>query len=537
MAQNIRSIPCDICDRTNGANSFCVNFKQNYCDNFKKGHLRSASCKHHKFLSIADRLHSSRSQGDTCPEHREISLFFCKTCRQMTCSVCITDKHKKHDFGLTTEMASGARDKFDKSAARKETEIEFFREQMSMSDITTKHTENLEKNIYIIKETVKDWMNALKNVEKELINKDEKETAGRIKRDKQDARDSKVKGNECLKALNELKDKLRTCNDAALLKQESEISRQLATIVIPTPPIYDQSLPTISMRRPTQDAIRTMLGINRTTTPHRVTTTASSSRTTAVCSPPNLVNSLQAVGRFKLKNRVFDIATLPGSRAWIAIQNHTLLVDINGRILVHTTCRSSSIVSALSNGDALYTSSDNVISRVDQTGRVSTFVDLKTFAHALLTVNDYVFVATDENMLKLDQKGRKIQVLDCSVISLTLMPGDRVATIDQNEHMMIIQASDSRVLRKTINLTIGSKATPSGTSFTADKHGRIIRGHARGKTIHVFQLDEWKSTRVKYYSVDMLHSSIFALDIDDSGNLWIGTDDGEVILTKYYQSD
>ena len=265
MAQNVRLIPCDICDTTDDVNSFCVNCKQNYCDECKKGHLRSDSSKHHKFISIGDGLLASRSQGHQCNEHNEQVLFFCKTCGKAICPVCATDEHKRHDFGMITKMVSGRREQLERSAARKESEIENVSEQISSCTVslTRKYTENSKKNISIIKETVKDWMEVFESVKDELIKQEKREEAEGIKRNERSMSALEEKAGESIKAVHDVKVKLRTCSDAALLQQEPDISGKLAAIVVPTPSISDLSLPRIHLQQPCADALRSILDIHR----------------------------------------------------------------------------------------------------------------------------------------------------------------------------------------------------------------------------------------------------------------------------------
>ena len=197
MAQNVRVIPCDICDATDDVNSFCVNCKQNYCNICKRGHLRSVSSKHHKFLSIGDGLLASKRQADTCAKHNEQVQFFCKTCGKATCSACVTGKHKKHDFDLITEMVVGVREQLNKNAARKEEEIEKISQQLSATTIAKRYTDNSKKNILTIKQITSDWVKGIQAFEKELIDHQEKEATFGIQRDELGVKKSEEKTNEC----------------------------------------------------------------------------------------------------------------------------------------------------------------------------------------------------------------------------------------------------------------------------------------------------------------------------------------------------
>ena len=214
-----------------------------------------------------------------------------------------------------------------------------------------------------------------------------------------------------------------------------------------------------------------------------------------------------------------------------------MLVYINGKILVQIKSRMCGKVAALSNGDALYTPSYNVISRIDQNGKVSDYIDLASYVNDILTVNDVVFIATESNILKLDYNGRTIYTVDYNGVALTSIPKGQVVVFDGKDKIMVIQASDCRVVYKDIDVTTGCETFPKAPAFTADHYKRIIRGNAYGTTIHVFHIEGDKVTRLRDYNVNIRSIGIFAVHIDDAGNLWIGTHSGEVIVTKYCQSD
>ena len=263
MAQDVRTIPCDICNTADDVNSFCVNCKQNYCDNCKKGHLRSTLSKKHKFISIGDGLLASKRLEDVCTEHNEQVEFFCRTCRKTTCSVCVTNTHKKHDFCLIAQMAADIRDQLEKVAAGKAEEIENAIQQLNSSTISARYKENSEKNISIIKDTIEDWKKCIEAVEKELIDQEQQQVEDEVKRDELRAKTSEEWNKQCQKLLHDVKAKLRTSSDAALLEHEVEISTKLAAIVVQDSSKSEQSLPSIRLQRPSQDAIRIMLGIER----------------------------------------------------------------------------------------------------------------------------------------------------------------------------------------------------------------------------------------------------------------------------------
>ena len=413
-------------------------------------------------------------------------------------------------------MAPAIRHQLDNIASKKEDEIEIVSQQLNTTFISTKYTDISEKNITSIKQTADDWVKGIRAVEKELIDQEQQKSEYRIKRDELKIKNTEDWNNQCMKKLNDAKTILRTCSDAALLQQEVEISRQLTAIITPSQSKSNQQIPTISLQQPTPDVIKAILWPS-----------------VAIYFPPKCLENLQETSRFRLPDKVLDISSVKESKAWVAIENKTMLVTTNGEILVNTESCQYGVVAALSNGDALYTPSYNVISRIDQTGNVSLFTLTKSTVLAILTMNEDVFVATSEKIRKLDNNGKKIKSLRFKAFALTSMPNNEVAAIGEGEKLIVIRARDCKVLKKDIDVAISAGAG----AFTADRHGRLIRGHTNGKMIYLFQDVDGEYTRIKDYNVGIHKYGIYAVDIDDSNNLWIGTSDGEVIVTKYCQSE
>ena len=242
---------------------------------------------------------------------------------------------------------------------------------------------------------------------------------------------------------------------------------------------------------------------------------------------------LHEVSRFKLPNYIYGTATVPDQKAWILINERIMLVNMNGKILVQQDSYRYSVVSAMSNGDAFYTSSYTEISRIDQTGKVTAFIDIAQVTNDILAVNDCVFVSTRDTILKLDHQGKKIHTIECEYAVLALMLYGAVAAIDSDEKMMVIRASDGKVLNKDMDVTIGCSAGGAWSALIVDRYGRIIRGNSWGNTLHVFEVEGEKVTRLKDYNVDIDYMGVYAVDTDEFGNLWIGTGFGEVIIAKY----
>ena len=44
-----------------------------------------------------------------CERHDQLFTFYCNTCTCLLCQICLTEKHKKHDFVLVDEAASKKR--------------------------------------------------------------------------------------------------------------------------------------------------------------------------------------------------------------------------------------------------------------------------------------------------------------------------------------------------------------------------------------------------------------------------------------------
>ena len=260
------------------------------------------------------------------------------------------------------------------------------------------------------------------------------------------------------------------------------------------------------------------------------------SKTSFVSTSPELLECLHEIKRLPFE--VYGISTIPGQKAWIVTYERIMLVDINSKILVQQECYKYSVVSALSNGEALYTSSNSGISRIDHTGKVCAFIDIEPVVNDILAVNDSVFVSTRETILKLDHEGKKIHTIECVNAILALMLYGEVAAINSDEKMMVIRASDCVVLKKDIDITFGCSAGNARTTLTVDRHGRIIIGNTCWNTLHVFEVVGETVTRLKDYTVESDYNrGVYAVDTDEVGNLWIGAGTGEIIVTKYCQTD
>ena len=97
---------CEICDNNHGS-QYCTNCEQYFCSNCKLSHLKAKLCKNHIF----EDAHKVNPEENTpkCKRHDQLFTFYCHTCTCLLCQICLTDKHKKHDFSLLDEAASKKR--------------------------------------------------------------------------------------------------------------------------------------------------------------------------------------------------------------------------------------------------------------------------------------------------------------------------------------------------------------------------------------------------------------------------------------------
>ena len=97
---------CEICDNNPGS-QYCTNCEQYFCSNCKLSHLKANICKNHIFEN-AQKV-NPEEKTPTCERHDQLFTFYCNTCTCLLCQICLTKKHKKHDFSLLDEAASKKR--------------------------------------------------------------------------------------------------------------------------------------------------------------------------------------------------------------------------------------------------------------------------------------------------------------------------------------------------------------------------------------------------------------------------------------------
>ena len=97
---------CEICDNNPGS-QYCTNCEQYFCSNCKLSHLKAKISKNHIFKD-AQQV-NLEEKTPKCERHDQLFTFYCNTCTCLLCQICLTEKHKKHDFSLVDEAASNKR--------------------------------------------------------------------------------------------------------------------------------------------------------------------------------------------------------------------------------------------------------------------------------------------------------------------------------------------------------------------------------------------------------------------------------------------
>jgi hypothetical protein len=70
-------------------------------------HLKAKISKNHIFKD-AQQV-NPEEKTPKCERHDQLFTFYCNTCSCLLCQICLTEKHKKHDFSLVDEAASKKR--------------------------------------------------------------------------------------------------------------------------------------------------------------------------------------------------------------------------------------------------------------------------------------------------------------------------------------------------------------------------------------------------------------------------------------------
>ena len=97
---------CEICDNNPGS-QYCTNCEQYFCSKCKLSHLKAKISKNHIFKDA--KQVNPEEKTPKCERHDQLFTFYCNTCTCLLCQICLTEKHKKHDFSLVDEAASKKR--------------------------------------------------------------------------------------------------------------------------------------------------------------------------------------------------------------------------------------------------------------------------------------------------------------------------------------------------------------------------------------------------------------------------------------------
>ncbi|KAK3098407.1 hypothetical protein FSP39_019209 [Pinctada imbricata] len=115
---------CDLCEDEENVNWFCKDCDQKLCDRCKKTHLRTATCKHHRLVPILEGVPIQKANVSyLCEEHNKQFLFFCRTCNEIICPVCLSMFHRKHNVTDFRNLQSELQRKLESAIKVKEDEV------------------------------------------------------------------------------------------------------------------------------------------------------------------------------------------------------------------------------------------------------------------------------------------------------------------------------------------------------------------------------------------------------------------------------
>lgn len=93
---------CEICEINDGRR-YCIDCEQYFCKTCEEFHLKSKSCRNHVFQDLGQI--NPEEKKVKCKEHNKNMTYYCTTCSMLVCNICLPNRHKKHDFFLTSEAA------------------------------------------------------------------------------------------------------------------------------------------------------------------------------------------------------------------------------------------------------------------------------------------------------------------------------------------------------------------------------------------------------------------------------------------------
>ena len=534
MAQNVQEVACDICDEIDEVNSFCVNCKQNLCDGCKKGHLRTAATKHHKFLLIGDSLVASYRVSDICSEHKEQKQFYCKTCSKTACSECLAKYHQRHDFSMVNRFAASIGQDITNKLSEKEREINTLSQtiQKYPSEMESLKSDSRQAKAAIMN-SIKGWIDELKSIEEKLLQNVDSATTEGIVRLEKVSRELESNNIKNLQSVFDIQAKLRTCSDVALIEQSSEIIAQINEIQVLSSSLEKSKLPAVSLRSSNVNDLKKMLGFSDNRT-HLVASSGQQkgqlqrsdgdegTQNKGACNrkvgedKPMLRDKLSIIKKLQFTlNNIYDIATLSDSKAWVAATYSIMLVWDTGKVLVCSEAmrQRGTCVAAMPNGDALYASSDTVISRIDQRGKVTVFFVIKpNFINDIATSKreDIVYVATKDTVLKLSHSAQVVDRIHQGALALTELSNGDIIIVTVNGDMVMHHPNKANSV--LLSRLEGVRCDRFSTPLTSDKHhGRIISANPNGKDVYVFDIENDKADLRRTYSADM--GLVFAVGI------------------------
>ncbi len=84
------------------ATSLCLDCGRQFCEPCSRRHVSVPAFKHHKVITVAT---GSDVTTNKCGRHdNELLTYYCLTCYQFVCSLCITDTHHTCNVKVITEV-------------------------------------------------------------------------------------------------------------------------------------------------------------------------------------------------------------------------------------------------------------------------------------------------------------------------------------------------------------------------------------------------------------------------------------------------